>query len=618
MKKYIIFILLSVLVLSSCEKANDNNKDYRESESFFVAENKTEEQDSTELESSEPADVDLNITETDMFTERDKRITYDKSKSSCVYFKGTGIETDSDTVDISESTVTLKNTGTYILEGDLTNGSVIVDAAKTDKIQIVLNGVNICSDSSAAIYVKSGDKVFITLAEGSNNTLSNGGSFISDSENNIDAVIFSKEDITFNGNGSLTINSPAGHGIVSKDDTVFTGGVYTINSASHGINTNDSIRICDATLKINSGKDGIHSENAEDASLGYVYISSGNINIESEGDGISAGAYIRIVNVKVNIVSGGGSENGTKESSDFWGGFMGGRPGQSPDHFTSTDNSDSSTSIKGIKATGAVHISGGSFDIDSADDAIHSNLSITVIDGSFNIATGDDAFHADETLEISGGMINITESYEGLEALNISVSGGNIKLIARDDGINAAGGTDQSGFGGGRGGDTFGHGGGRGPGGNGGMGGMNGGSSNGSINIYGGKLYIESSGDGIDANGTLEISGGYTVVCGPTTGDTATLDYDRSATISGGTFIGTGASGMAQTFSDAKQGLISLNVGSRNAGTEIKLYDSEGKLLASQTPELPFAVVIISTPELKSGETYRISVGSDSAEFEAN
>ena len=153
--------------------------------------------------------------------------------------------------------------------------------------------------------------------------------------------------------------------------------------------------------------------------------------------------------------------------------------------------------------------------------------------------------------------------------------------------------------------------------GGGGFGGMSG-NSNGSIKVSGGNLYINSSGDGMDANGTLEISGGYTVVVGPTQGDTATLDYDTSGIITGGTFIGTGASGMAQTFSDSKQGVVAVSVGNQPAGTQIILKDKNGNTVLEHTPELNFAVVILSSPDMTKGENYTITVGTQSGEFEAS
>ena len=212
--------------------------------------------------------------------------------------------------------------------------------------------------------------------------------------------------------------------------------------------------------------------------------------------------------------------------------------------------------------------------------------------------------HADDTLTITAGTIRISESYEGLEALHVDIQGGDIHLTATDDGINAAGGTDLSGITGGRDG-MFG-----------GRGGMA--TENGTIVISGGNLYVKASGDGIDANGTLEITGGYMVVVGPTQGDTATLDYDVSGVITGGTFIGTGAAGMAQTFSDSTQGVIAVNVGNQSAGTNIVLWDKNGNTILEHTPELDFAVVILSSPDIVSGETYSMTVGTQSGEFQAS
>ena len=359
---------------------------------------------------------------------------------------------------------------------------------------------------------------------------------------------------------------------------------------------------------VDAGKDGIHAENNDDTSLGFVYISNGAMDIESEGDGVSAGAYMQIENGVFQIVAGGGSENSSKESSDSWGGFRGGRgPGQTAESADTTD--DSSTSMKGIKSTGDMVITNGSFTVNSADDAVHSNASLTVNGGTFEIASGDDAFHADETLTTTAGTVNITESYEGLEALHVNIQGGDITLVSRDDGLNAAGGTDASGSAGGRDGMFGGRGGG--PGGD-------ASSSNGSITISGGTLHITASGDGIDANGSLTVSGGYTVVAGPTQGDTATLDYDTSATITGGTFIGTGASGMAQTFSDSEQGVVSVSVGNQSAGTAITLTDSDGNTIISYTPELSFHVVIFSSPDIVSGQSYTVTAGSVSGETTAS
>jgi len=619
MKKYISILLVFVLVcclLTGCGKPSDNDGIINDGNSESSV---TEPSDAF----SDPVNVDFSKADEDMFTDRDRKTDYDESKAVSIKLNGTSATSSSNSVKISGSTVTITEEATYVISGTLTDGMIIVNAEETAKLQIVLNGVAITSKTSAALYVLEADKVFVTLADGKTNTLANGGSFTAIDENNIDAAVFSKQDLTFNGSGSLTVTSPAAHGIVCKDDLVFTGGTYTINSASHGLDANDSVRISNSTkLTIDSGKDGVHCENTDDASLGFIYISNGTFNIEAEGDGIAASAYVQIENGTFDLLIGGGSENGSKEHSDNFGGFMGGghgggRPGEmrpSGSQSSTTTTDESSTSMKGLKATNSMLISGGNFTINSADDSVHSDVSVIINGGTFTIASGDDAIHAEDTLTITAGKIDISECYEGLEALHIDVQGGDIKLKASDDGLNAAGGTDQSGTTGGR--DGMFGGGGK-PGGMGGHVGLSS-NSNGSIKVSGGNLYINSSGDGMDANGTLEISGGYTIVVGPTQGDTATLDYDKSATITGGTFIGTGAQGMAQTFSDSKQGVVALRVGNQSAGTNITLKDKSGNTIIEYAPELSFAVVILSSPDIVSGEAYTITVGSESGEFEAN
>lgn len=619
MKKCLSVVLVLLLVLgllAGCGTNNtggdgDNNKENDSNSSNSGTVTSGDDANSN----SDPVDVDFSQTDADMFTDRDSRVEYDASKAVTIKLNGTTATASSNSVKISGSTVTITEEATYVISGTLSDGMIVVNAPETAKLQLVFNGINITKSTSAALYIIEADKVFVTLADGTENILANGGTFTAIDENNIDGAVYSKQDLTFNGTGSLTVTSPAGHGVVCKDDLVITGGTYTVNSSSHGLDANDSVRIANATLNIDAGKDAIHAENTDDASLGFVYIASGTITAEAEGDGIAAGAYLQIEGGNFDLLVGGGAENGTKASSGNYGGFMGGGHGgmrPSGNQGSTTTTTTDTVSMKGLKAANSILISDGTFKIDSADDSIHSDVSVTINGGTFEIASGDDALHAEETLTVTAGKIDISESYEGLEALNIKVMGGDIKLVASDDGLNAAGGTDSSGTTGGRDG-MFG-------GGKGGMGGGFGGmsSGNGSILISGGNLYINSSGDGLDANGTLEISGGYTVVVGPTQGDTATLDYDKSGIITGGTFIGTGASGMAQTFSDSKQGVVAISVGNQSAGTKIMLKDKSGKTIIEHTPELNFAVVILSSPDIKKGETYTVTVGSESGEFEAN
>ena len=598
MRKLSLLLLMLCFVLcifASCTRAGTN----------IDTDNSSTSSDSSNT-SAASTEIVPTEAESDMFTNRDYDNSYDEGSSVRINLNGSTATATSNSVQIANNIITITEEATYILSGTLDDGMIIVNAPNTAKLQLVLKEANIHCETSAALYILKADKVFVTLADGTENTLSCGETFTQIDDNNIDGALFSKQDLTLNGTGSLTVTAPGGHGIVCKDDLVLTGGTYTIHAACHGFDVNDSVRVTDTVIIIDAGKDGIHAENSEDTSLGFVYVLSGTLQLEAEGDGISAGAYLQIENGTFDIFTGGGSENGTKESSDFWGGFMGGRPGASMQSPFSTDSStsDDSTSMKGMKATGDLLIHNGAFAINSADDSVHSNASITVYGGAFTIASGDDGFHADETLTIADGEITISESYEGLEALHVVVNGGNIRLTATDDGINAAGGADSSGTGG-RGGDRFG---GMGPGGS--MRGEMSSSSGGSIEISGGNLYINASGDGIDANGSLTISGGYITICGPTAGDTATLDYDTTGVITGGTFIGTGASNMAQSFSDSDQGVVAVSINSQSAGTTITVQDSNGSTLLSWTPELDFDFVIVSIPDLVRGETYTIAAGS--------
>ncbi len=608
MKRQLSAVLGLLMFLSVPAGCGNSHTAGTDAENEELSSNEVSETSETSADAEEADSVQA---DSEMFTERDSETDYDESTSVFIELDGNGASATSDSVQILGTTITITEEATYIISGTLDDGRIVVDASDTAKIQLVLNGVDITSAASAPLYILEADKVFVTLADSTENTLLNGGSFTAVDENNIDSVVFSKQDLTFNGSGSLTVTSPAGHGIVSKDDLVITGGTYTITSASHGLDANDSIRITGETfLNIDAGKDGMHAENEEDTSLGFIYISDSTAEIEAEGDGISAGAYMQIQKGTFEIRAGGGSENGSSASSDSWGGFMGGNPSRGTEESADT-NEDSSTSMKGIKAAADIEIAAGTFTIDSADDSVHSNASVTVNGGTFYIESGDDAFHADESLTVTAGTVNITECYEGLEALNIEIQGGEITLTAEDDGLNAAGGTDSSGTAGGR--DAM-------FGGRGGMKGTPGGtssSSDGSISISGGTLHIKSSGDGIDANGSIVISGGDTAVSGPVQGDTATLDYDTSASITGGTFTGTGASGMAQTFSEAEQGVIAVSVGEQSAGTTVAITDQNGNTVLNCTPELDFQVVIFSSPELVSGKTYTITAGEVSGELEA-
>ena len=565
----------------------------------------------------------------DMFTERDLAGTYEESGAVYVTLSDDGITGDTDGVVIDGQMVTITAEGTYIFSGTLSEGQIVVDADNA-KVQIVFDNVDITCASSAAVYVKSAEKVFVTLAEGSQNTLRNTDEYVAIDDNNIDAVIFAKSDLTLNGTGSLTIVSAEGHGIVSKDDLKITGGTYDITAAGHALSGKDSVRIADGTFILTAEKDGIHAENADDEEKGYIYIADGDFTITSDGDGMDASNIVQIEDGTLDITAGGGAANSLKtHESDVPGGPGGGMPqngekpdgesmpqmGEKPDgenmpQDTTTD--ESGTSTKGIKAGGSMYLNGGTYQIDSADDSIHSNANITIADGTYTLATGDDGVHADDALIVNGGTITVTESYEGLEGLTVTINDGTIDITARDDGINTAGGTDQSGFG------TFGdH-----------FKGMDSADDETEettdnemwMELNGGYIHILAGGDGVDSNGDLTINGGEIYIDGPSDNGNSAIDYgDRSsAYVNGGTLVAIGSSGMAEVMSDSsKQKVLMVKLGEQMEGGNVVLTDSEGNVIVSYTALKTYDCVIISTAEVESGATYTLTTSGTTTEVTA-
>lgn len=270
--------------------------------------------DDTEADASETDETKADETQADESETNGTKA--DKSETNETKAASSGVS-------ISGNIITISKEGTYVLSGALSEGQIVVDADSA-KVQLVLDNVDITCASSAAIYVKNADKTFITLAEGSENILMNTAEYEAIDDNNIDAVIFSKDDLTLNGKGTLTINSEYGHGIVSKDDLKLVSGTCNITAKKHALSGKDSVRIAAGTYNLTSGKDGIHSENADDDEKGFVYIASGDFTIESTGDGIDASYVVQIDDGDFDITAGGGAENATKTHNDMPGGDMGG------------------------------------------------------------------------------------------------------------------------------------------------------------------------------------------------------------------------------------------------------------------------------------------------------
>ena len=451
-----------------------------------------------------------------LFSDRDLAGTYDESEAVTIQLSGDSAACDSAAVTVDGGQITIGAEGVYLLSGTLTDGQIVVDAGDTDKVQLVLSGADITSSTSAAIYALEADKVFLTLADGTENTLSNGGTYTAIDDSNIDAVVFAKTDLTLNGSGSLTINAQAGHGVVSKDELTITGGSYTITAASHGLSGKDGIAIAGGTFSITSGKDGIHSENADDLSLGALYIADGSFIISAEGDAVSAQGALQIDGGSFDLTAGEGSQSVEMTSGSDFGQVGGHRGGEAAAAESAAETEENSVSQKGIKGESSCAINGGTFTIDSADDCLHAGGTMTIAAGTFTLSSGDDAVHCDDALTIQSGTFTIPYCYEGMEGLSITIEDGICDITSHDDGLNAAGGADSSGF------EGFG-----------GRQDSLGSSSDSFITINGGALTIVSGGDSIDSNGDLTINGGTLDLTCNGSGDTA-LDCDGTYAHNGG------------------------------------------------------------------------------------
>ena len=522
--------------------------------------------DGAEIEAVQENDEEdaVSINPEDMFTERDISGDYDE-KTVNVTLADASSNADDESVDIDRDTVKITGKGTYVITGSLSDGMVIVDAGDSDKVQLVLNGVDITSKTSAPVYVRNAKKVFITLAEGTDNTLTNGGSYEAIDENNIDAVIFAKDDITFNGKGSLTINASAGHGVVGKDDVVITSGTYNVTAVSHSFDGKDSIRVAGGTFNLSTGKDGLHSENKDDPVKGYIYVKDGDFTIAAESDGMSAASLLRIDGGRINVTE----------------------------------------SYEGLEAKDII-LNDGDIQIVSADDGVNATDKSTAgdkgkADPDGNGERPEPPADGERPERPADGEVperpadgEVPERPDGTMPPDFEPG----------EGFDKNKGTDSS-----EAGDS--------PDGKKMPGGPGGGDDvqNVSVVINGGTLVIDAEGDGIDSNGSLTINGGTVYIAGPSRGGNGALDYGKEAVITGGTVIAAGDGGMAESFGEeSTQESVLVNVEDQTDGGDIILKDDSGNELIRWNVAKRFNSVVVSCPQMLKGEKYTLITGNDSTE----
>lgn len=484
-----------------------------------------------------------------------------------IVLSGSGASVEGNGAAAEGGVVTITRGGLYTASGSLEDGRIIVNAPDQDVI-VSLDGADITCSYGSPIYVYKAKTATIYLEEGTENALADGGDYTyndpysSAAEDEPNACLYSKADLVIEGAGKLTVTANHDNGITSKDTLLISGAALFVDAVNNGINGKDSNTIDGAAVTVSCGGDAIRSTNDTDSALGWIQVSDSTLELTAGEDGIQAETSLSMSGGSCTVTSGGGS--GTQPAED--------------------------TSAKGIKAGTNLTLASGSYVLDCSDDAVHANGDVTVSGGSYTVSTGDDAFHADQALAISDGEIEILASYEGLEGTSVKLSGGTVRVTSSDDGVNAAGGADNSGFGGFGPGNRFG-----------------GGNSDSYIDISGGYLVVSAGGDGLDSNGSMAMSGGTAIVSSTGQGDGA-LDYDGSFTLSGGSLVAVGSKNMAQAPSEASQYTVSIGFESVLAqGTYVSLA-GQGESFVFELP-VDASYMLVSLPGLVGGGEYAVSYG---------
>jgi hypothetical protein len=511
---------------------------------------------------------------------------WDNSQVIRISLNGNSITVNGTGATVSGSQATITSAGTYNISGSLTNGQINVNTADKEVVRLILNGVNITNATNAGINIQAAKKVIMVLAENTENYVTDGTSYVFENagEDEPNAAIFSKADLTIYGSGSLVVKGNYNDGIASKDGLIIAGGSENITSVDDGrpksfvasvsvnvtakddgIRGKDYLVIRDANLMVKSGGDGLKSDNVDDVTRGYIWIESGDINITSGKDAITAETDALISDGTFTLTSGGGSNYSVPIG----------------------------TSAKGIKGLVLTIIAGGAFTIDAADDAIHSNNTVIIDDGGFAIATKDQAIHADAVATINAGTLNISKSYEGIEAAAITINDGNISMVTSDDGFNATKGRRTE---------------------------SNDGSS---LVIKGGTIAVNSSrGDGLDSNGNAAISGGTMIVHGPQSQPEVAFDINGTFGLSGGLFIATGPNSgnmiEVPSNSSTQYSIYVAFSGGLSSSSLFHIQDASGNDMVTFKPVRNLYYIVFSSPNLTRGTTYSVYTGGSSTGTNSN
>ena len=527
------------LPLAACSRASVASSQSTQSEESAA---------SSELET----DVEHLVSVTDIVTDRDLESTWEEDGATKISLSDDGCAVDGAGAVADGTTVTITAGGTYVLTGQMSAGQVVVNA-DGEKVQLVLDGVSVTSTDSAAILVRAAKKVWLTLADGTQNKIATSSSFAEDDEYSIDGAVWCKSDLTINGTSALTVSSAEGHGIVCKDELALVSGDVEVEAARHVVQAQDAACVVAGTWSLTAGTDGIHCGDDDDAEKGSVLIVGGTVSIDAASDGVDA----------ANVLE----------------------------------------------------VDGGEVTVSAGDDGLHSERALQVDGGTVTVSKSYEGLEG-STVTVNGGVIDVTSSDDGVNAAGDPTGDSSAEATdVGASGPEAAAGQPEDPMGGGR--APAGDGqapedaGGQAPGAAGDMDY----DSTAQVTINGGKLTIQAGGDGIDSNGDLTVTGGETYVFGPVSDGDGSLDFAGTGTITGGVVMCAGSSGMAQNFGDASTQGSMLVSASGQAGNAIQLVDEDENVVASCEARTSYSCVLVSAPGVESGKTYTLTCGDASSEI---
>lgn len=500
---------------------------------------------STNVKSGEKLDVDTHYSEQDL--------SWDTSSETAIDLSN---PTATDGVTVEDGTLTITKAGTYKLSGEY-QGQIKVETADSDAVRLVLDNANITNSSGAALNVVDADEVILYSASGTTNTISDGADYTATGENDPDAVVYSKADLTIAGEGTLKVNGNHEDGIHTSDGLVIASGTLEVNAANTGIKGKDYVDILGGTINVTAQQDGIKSTNDTDKGQGWTRLSNGTVTVNAGDDGFKASRVVEI--------SGGSL---TVEQSD-----------------------------EGIEAQ-YINVSGGDVNVTSVADGMNASLKTSNSESTDSSANTSDTANQQQNNQqqgsLPGGQQNGTSNQQQQgTGQPPTMPGGNAQDGTSQNGTT---GTGQQGMG-------------QPP-----QGGMPGGGGtfevvDAAINVSGGNITVNAEGDGIDSNGVTTLSGGTLIVNGPSQGGNAALDTNGDLLLNGATVLSGSTADMFEAPStNSTSGYLKLtNSSGFEQGSTVQVADSSGKVVANyKVTKSNVQLVLVSSSSIVKGQSYTV------------